>query len=175
MKSFISLITLLIIGSVAVQGQTAKTVSLYAYKQPVVSGAPPKVTYSEGGQENAAPRVSKFNYFIYIAGPSNLRIYPVEIWLGGKKYGVKSSAVKQTPIQQTNVNIPEYSKPVVLVPKTSKTVLQLTTTTASSQKGLTVAKTLAKSNEVVVVYKMGGKFYYVLAKKMTRLDPMAMQ
>ena len=175
MKSIISLLTLFFFGSATVQGQTAKNVSLYGFKQPVISGASPKVTYSEGGQENTAPRVSKFNYMFYIAGPSNTRIYPVEIWLMGKQYGVKSSDIKKTPVVHTNSNIPEFSEAKVLVPKTTKKVLQLHTTTANSQKGLAAAKTKAQSNELVVVYKMGGKFYYAAIKKLTLLDPMAMQ
>lgn len=174
MKSFISLIILLI-GTLTVRGQTAKNVNLYAYKQPVISGAPPKVTYNEGGGEKATPRVSKYNYLIYIAGPSNLRIYPVEVWLLGKQYGVKASGAKKTPIEYTNVNIPEFSEPVVLVPKTTKTVLQLHTTTAHLQKGLAVAKTQAQTNELVVVYKMSGKFYYVVLKKLNHLEPIVMQ
>ena len=175
MKLFSSFVTSLLFCSLAVQGQTVKGVNLYGYKQPVISGAPPKISYNEGGQENPAPRAAKYNYLIYISGPNNIRIYPTEIWLMGKQYGVKDADIKKTPIVHTNVNIPEYSKPVVLVPKTSKTVFQLSPTATLPKKGLAAAKTTAQKNELVVVYKMGGRFYYAAIKKLSLLEPMAMQ
>ncbi len=175
MKSLIILLTLIMILNAAAHAQINKNVILYGYMQPVISGAPPKVSYSEGGQEKTTHRASKYNYFMYLAGPSNLRIYPTEIWLKGKQYGVSYSAVKKTPVQHTNVNIPEFSKPIVLVPETTKTVLQLGTTTATSPKKLAIVKTKAQYNDLVVVYKMGGKFYYATVKKMAMLEPMAMQ
>lgn len=168
MARIFTLLTISLIGSISLFAQTNKNVVLYGYSQASVSGAPPKTVIDESGKENTVAGRSSDNYFLYLAGPTATRIYPVEIWLKGERYAAKYAPIVKTPVVQEGGNIP--GEKVTLVPKTARRVLKLTTTKAIGNKALAIAKNKAQSNDLVVVYKMNGKLYYAAQKRLKELE-----
>lgn len=156
--------------------QTRSDVKLYGYVRPVTGGAPPRIMNKESNFLSYSSTKEKFSYMIYLEGPSKLRIYPVEMYIKGQRTGVKAATVVQTPVEiKTGGNVAEYSKTVTLVPKTSKKVYHIDASSEMPSKGLNIAKVKAETNELVVVYKYGGKFYYAVQKKLIVLEPIVLQ
>lgn len=153
--------------------QTQGSIALYGYKQAVLPGNIPSGEISEDGIEAKAIYEPKYNFFIYTA--SNFRIYPMEIWIKGNAYSAKTEIILTTPVVYINPTSLPADKKITLVPKTSKKVIKLSTAPAIEDKSMAKAKSLSKTNELVIIYKQGGKFYYVAAKKMVELEPVAMQ
>ena len=141
---------------------------IYGYKEPVSSGNIPKRIIDENGKETSPEKKPSYNYFIYLVSAG--RAYPSEMWIMSKPYSVIPEFIKNTPVERKNFNIPSEPKSTVLVPKTTKKVLLLTPAPAIDNKLTNKAKNLAKTNELVIVYKSGGKFYYNSLKFLTRLE-----
>jgi hypothetical protein len=164
---FLSAIVFLNFSSYA---QAEGTIKLYGFKQLVSGGrAPDIVAGTTTKTSNGAGR----NYFIYAASSS--RIYPSEMWIEGVRYGVSVRLIAKTPVEysdEANVGSPKK----VLVPKTSKKVIQLTPIPAMVSKSIPVKpQALAASNELVVLYKQNGKFYYAAIKALSGMVGAAMQ
>jgi hypothetical protein len=159
----------------SLKAQTRTDVKLYAYARPVTGGVPPKISSQENNLQVQTSPKAKYNYLIYLEGPTKTRIYPVEMWLFGERKGVRFSIVNKTPVEIKTGDIPEYSKTITLVPKTSKRVYQLDLATPMPEKQMAAAKAKAITNEVVVVYKYAGKFYYAFLKKIKVLEPVVLQ
>lgn len=106
---------------------------------------------------------------------STYRIYPAEIWIEGIRYGVSVKPITKTPVEysdEANIGSPRS----VLVPATSKKIIQLIPISATAAKHMgTMAKSLSATNELVVVYKQGGKFYYNTLKSLSAIESAAMQ
>ncbi len=152
----------------------AAPVKLYGYAQVVIPGAAPRGDIAEGGQRLPAADYRRWNYFIYLDNGSGKRVYPLELWIGGKRQGVTFTEVDSTPVTQVNRNITRNPRTVTLVPKTTGKVLQLTPATEPEKKATARAARLATENELVLVYRMGGKTHYRVVQKMERLEPLAL-
>jgi hypothetical protein len=150
--------------------QSRGKIKLYGFIQNVSRGKAPEL--SEGGGTQTSAGMGR-NYRLYAVSPS--RIYPVALWLNGVEYGVSVNTIKQTPVTYEDAgNIGAPGK--TLVPKTSGMVIQLVPVAASTNKSIgRNAKSLAQSNEMVLVYKQNGKFYYSILKQLSSLDPAPMQ
>jgi hypothetical protein len=157
------------------QGQTRNDVKLYAYKQPVIGGAPQRTTITENGQpvENR-DQLSRTNYLIYLEAPSSTRVIPVELWIEGENYGVSSTDVK-TPVETNTASLPGQEKANVLVQKTSNKVVQLNIRPLSVSKATAAAKAASQTNQVVLVYKIGSRFYHAVVKELTMIEPVVLQ
>jgi len=154
----------LIFFSISSVAQVEGASKLYGYKQEVMPGT---IRVDENGRQ-VRPK-PRYNYFIYLA--SSTKVSPTEIWIDGKAYSVNTLAVEKTPVEYESTG---SQKPVVLVPKTTRRVLQLSPLTEISQAG-TKGKTLSAKNELVIIYKGGGKTYYKTLPKFTMLEMLAMQ
>ncbi len=150
--------------------QTKGSLQLYGYKQSVSGGKAPDII--EGSSVRTGTGAGK-NYFIYAV--SAYRIYPSEIWIEGIRYGVQVKSITKTPVEYSDeANIGSSKK--VLVPATTKKVIQLIPVTAVAIKSVgTKAKSLSATNELVVVYKQNGKFYYTAMKSLGKMESAAMQ
>jgi hypothetical protein len=150
-------------------GQTKGSARLYGYKQYVSGGKGPEV--KEGSTTKVSGGAGK-NYFLYTVSSS--RIYPSEIWIEGVRYGVNSKSITKTPVEISesgNIGAPAKQ----LVPATKDKVVQLIPNPGSTAKSSgTKAGSLAKTNELVVVYKLNGKFYYNTLETLSDLDSAAM-
>ena len=174
MRATILILPLLLL-ALAAFAQTTPA-KLYGYVQTVSAGMVQRGSIDETtGQETQAKPRRNQNYFIYLAGPKGVRIYPTEIWISGKQYSAQYTSVTETPVEIANNNVPGRPKSVTLVPKTTGSLLSLTPAPAAGIKGLASAKTKAKANDLVVVYKMKGKTYTSVLKKLNRLEPVALQ
>lgn len=155
--------------------QTPGKAKLFGYKEPVVSGRSP----GNGLEENGKPAIlpgqaeSSFNYFLYLQSSS--RVYPSEMWINGKPYAVSIETIKQTPVVRENEVTPSQPSKTELVPATDQMVLALFPVTVSENKLTAIGRSLAAGNELVVVYKQGGKFYYNTLKKLTVLEAAPLQ
>ncbi|HEU4633706.1 MAG TPA: hypothetical protein VFS22_06965 [Flavisolibacter sp.] len=157
------------------KAQTRSEVKLYAYARPVTGGVAPKISTQENNLQVYTSPKAKYTYLIYLEGPAETRIYPVEMWLLSERKGVKVSFVNKTPVVIETGDIPKYSKTITLVPRTSNRVYQLDLSPTLPGKKMAAAKAKASANDVVVVYKYAGKFYYAVQKKIKVLDPVVLQ
>ena len=169
MKNILFLLAFIFL-SFASYSQTKGAINLYGFKQSVSGGRAPDI--AEGANTRTSGGAGK-NYFIYATSSS--RIYPVEMWVEGVQYGVTITSITKTPVEysdETNIG----SKKTVLVPKTSKKLIHLIPVPVMGNKSTgTKAKSLSSANELVVVYKQNGKFYYNALKTLSALESAAMQ
>jgi hypothetical protein len=153
--------------------QTKGSAKLYGFKEPVTSGVAPSNIEDGNGKEIKNEAKSTFNYFIYLQTIS--RVYPSEMWINGVPYSVKVETIKSTPVKRDNSNNPSQTTSTILVPKTTHKVVMLTPAPAINDKLSKKGRSLSKDNELVVVYKQAGKFYYSNLKKMKELEAAIMQ
>ena len=169
MKKVLFLAAVVFLNSVA-YSQTKGVISLYGFKQSVSGGKAPDVIEGSSVRTNGP---GGKNYYIYATSPS--RIYPSEIWIEGIQYGVSIRSIAKTPVEYSDeANI--GSQKTVLVPKTSEKLIQIIPVPITGKKSTgTKVNSLSASNELVVVYKQHGKFYYTALKSLSRLESAVMQ
>jgi hypothetical protein len=165
MKCFYFLLFLICLCTVSV-AQSEGASKIYGYKQKVQPGT---VRVDDNGRE--VQRKSQYNYFIYLASTS--KVTPVEIWLNGQPYAPIVNKVS-SPVEYTNPTFGD-NKLKLLVPKTSRNVLQLSPSLNKIQKPSAKGKTLSTKNELAIIYKGNGKLYYKALSKLNELDALAMQ
>jgi hypothetical protein len=171
MKKIISLALLIFAINFIAQAQTKGNAKIYGYVQSVSGGASPNRSEPPELQNNKG---AGNNYYIYLALGTASRIYPSEIWIKGDLYGVQTKPIKKTPVvMESEVFAPTEER--ILVPKTTQKVTQLIPVASNGEKTSAKRESLAKSNDVVVVYKLAGKFYYATLKSLTSLQNAAMQ
>jgi hypothetical protein len=175
MKYFLILIVLSVLLSTRLFAQSRSDVKLYAYARPVTGGVMPKISTQENGSQTMIKPKTKYSYLFYLEGPKKLRIYPVELWIKGERYGIKTTAVNTTPVEITSGELPQYTKTITLVPKTKNRVIKLDPAVAVNGKNFPKAKAKAETNEIVLVYKYGGKFYYAVQDKIKLIEPIVLQ
>jgi hypothetical protein len=154
-----------------VSAQTKGSAKIYGYKEPV-SGAVSQRAIDENGKPVVSDAVGRFNYFIYLVTPN--RVYPSELWLNGEVYSAKIETVK-TPVVRKNFNNPSEPQSTELVPATTQQVTRLSPGPAINDKLSEKGKSLSEENELVVVYKQNGKFYYQTVSSLTLLEIAALQ
>ena len=175
MKYFLILIALSVLLSTKLFAQSKQDVKLYAYARPVTGGVMPRISTQENGSQTMIKPKTKYSYLFYLEGPKKLRIYPVELWIKGDRHGIKATDVNTTSVEISTGELPQYTKTITLVPETSNRVYQLDLGMAITGKEMAAARTKASSNELVVVYKYAGKFYYAAEKKIKVLEPVVLQ
>ena len=166
MKQFYFLLIALML-SIFSYSQTEGASKIYGYRQSIMPGT--IRADKDGNQVRPKPN---YNYFIYLASTS--KVLPVEIWISGQAYSVTSTAVSTTPVEYKNPTSTEgHSK--ILVPKTSRRVLQLNSTGVPVQTPTKKGKALSANNELVIIYKANGKLYYKTLSKFSDLEALSMQ
>lgn len=152
-------------------GQAQSTSKLYGFSQVVTPGMAKRETDERGAVTQGA---RNYNYQVYLTSSLPTRIYPIELWIKGKRYSVKEEIITETPVQYTNIAA-RNPEPVTLVPQTTDKVLKLNPVTYTGMKNYPKARQLAASNEVVAVYKQGGAIRYKTLKTLTALGTQSMQ
>lgn len=168
MKNYF-ILAMLILFSQYSSGQAKGSAVLYGYIQEVLPGVNHNVIM-EGGEEVASPHNPKRNYRIYIESSS--RIYPVEMWIKGERYSAGMDIINKTPVVFGSDSAGNRK---VLVPHTTGKLLLLTPTPFIEVKNAGDVSSIAKSNELVVLYRQNGKFYYNALAKLEYLQAAAMQ
>ena len=163
------LIILILAFQLNTAAQTQGSAKLYGYVQEVLPGANNSVIM-EGGEQVNEPKKTRKNYRIYIESAS--RVYPVEIWVMGEPYSARMDIISSTPVVFGSDSTGNRK---VLVPKTTKKVLLLTPAPYIETKNAGDVRSIAASNELVVLYKQNGKFYYNKLEKLETLQAAAMQ
>lgn len=139
---------------------------IYGYEQAVLPGT---IRTDDNGKP--MQRKQQFNYFIYLA--SSLKVTPVEIWISREASSV-TAVNAASPVEYKNPTSLE-NKSKTLVPKTSKKVLQLSSSGKKVEKPTQKGKLLSTKNELVIIYRCKGKLYYKTISKLKELEPVAMQ
>ena len=165
-------IILMFIGYIA-SGQTQGNAKIYGYKEPVSRGASPQETIDENGNKISTTGSQAFNYFIYLVSPG--RVYPSEMWLNGQPYAVSVETISETPVERKNFNNPGDLSTTELVPATDQKVIRLKPVPAIDDKLSTKGRRLSEDNELVVMYKLNGKFYFGTLKNLAILEAAALQ
>ena len=171
MRYTIALLAFLAIAGFA---QAQSSVKLYGYVQSVTPGMAGKQLDENGKAVKKSP-AKLYNYFMYLSSASKNRMYPVEIWIKGERLGVRAEAVSTTPVTTVVDDGSMKAKTIVLVPETTAKVWLLTGTREPLLKEFPKAKTLANTNELVLIYKLNGKFGYATLKAFQQLSAAAMQ
>jgi len=166
MKHFYFLLTTTLL-SVLSFAQTEGASKIYGYKQRIIPGM---VRADDNGRE--IPRKPQYNYFIYLA--SSCKVTPLEIWINEEAYSPVINNVSTTPVEYTNPASGD-NKSKILVPKTSRNVLQLSPSPNKIQKPTQKGKSLSAKNELVIIYKRNGKLYYKALSKLNELGSLNMQ
>ncbi|MBA2744765.1 MAG: hypothetical protein H0U44_00935, partial [Flavisolibacter sp.] len=99
-------------------------------------------------------------------------IYPAEMWINGVAYSVRMEIINNTPVEM-DLSFNQEKKQ--LVPKTALKVLKLTPAPYTQTKYFGDISRIAANNELVIVYKQNGKFFYNSVKNMKELEAAAMQ
>lgn len=169
MKQLLAAIALLYLHTTAM-AQEKGTARLYGYYQPVSAGKAPEANPGTGLQTSAGQGK---NYILYAVSSS--RIYPAEIWVEGTRMGVTLRVVTRTPIMHGddgNMGSPKQE----LVPQTTQKVIKLVLAPPIEGKDFgSRAGSLAKENELVLVYKEQGKFRYSVLPRLRALNGVAAQ
>jgi hypothetical protein len=131
-------------------------IQLYAYEQKVIPGIAP-------AHEEAEAR-NKVQYYIYITTPQTKTVYPVSLWIKGIQFGIKIKEAA-TPVESLTLN----DSAMVLVPGTGQRAYRLFPVETIPAKG-PGQTALAKQNDVVLVYKMNGKYHFLAKKKLVQLS-----
>lgn len=168
------IILLIVFLGIAGFAQAQNGVKLYGYIQSVTQGVAGKQLDENGKAVKKTPS-KLYNYFMYLSSASKNRMYPVEIWIKGERLGVKAEAVSTTPVTTVVDDGSMNAKTIVLVPQTTSKVWLLTGTKGPLLKEFPKAKTLAETNELVLVYRLNGKFGYATLKEFQQLSDGAMQ
>lgn len=156
----------------------AQNSKLYGYSQVVIPGAAAakRITDDAGNVVERSTEDIKTSYLVYLATTAKTRVYPVEMWIKGEPYSAMPQSVSTTPVSITSGPvIMGRTQKTELVPKTTQKVTQLVPSTYVAAKSNAQAAKLAQQNELVVVYKQGGKTYIKTLKNLTELSPKALQ
>lgn len=150
---------------------------LYGFSQVTIPGAAAakRVTDDAGNTVERRTEDLKVSYFIYLSTVAKTRVYPMEVWIKGKAYSARPEAIATTPVQISGNVVVGRTQKTTLVPKTTQKVTRLIPIPLTASKSSKKAQTLAGENELVVVYKQGGKTYYKTLKTLTELSPQALQ
>lgn len=168
-----NLFTILFLVSVFLLQAQVNNATIYGFRQRVTGGAQKGGTVNEDGTITKVERSNVFQYTIYLATASTVRVYPVQMWINGEVFSVETERGIQTPILQVNTNKLDTSQKV-LVPNRTGQVLKLVPAPLTVDKSSGRAKSLASTHAVVVLYKSGGKLRYGVLKKFTDLNTLAL-
>jgi hypothetical protein len=166
MKQFYFLLIILTLSTLAFS-QTEGASKLYGYRQAITPGT---IRVDKNGNQ-VRPRPN-YNYFIYLASSST--VSPAEIWINGQAYSVTSTAVSNTPVEYKNPTAAD-GKSKILVPKTNKRVVQLSSSSTPVKNPTKKGQALSAKNELVIIYKGQGKLYYKTVSKFSELEAISMQ
>ena len=164
------IIALCVFSVLITMAQSRGSAKLYGFREAVISGVN-KSHVEEGGEQVNIAGKPGVKYMIYLQ--SAVRVYPSEIWIDGEPYGVSLQTVP-TPVERQEFTAPSQKK-TVLVPSTTDKVVKLTPVPPVESKLTAKGRELAAANELIVVYKQGGKFYYSTLKELKQLEPVALQ
>lgn len=152
------LLVLAILSSAIVYGQNG--IKVYGYVQENLPGT---IHVEEGvGSDKSKDRSE---YFIYLSSKSTIQ--PVEMWIHGKAYSLSTEKINSTPVKLATGS----KNTTIVVAKTSNKLWKLSPIPYTPGKNFSKAKEKAKSNDLVVVYKLNGSFYSAVLKTITRLEP----
>jgi hypothetical protein len=138
-------------------------VKVYGYVRDVLPGNIPN-------RQVRSAKPNTTTYMIYISAPSKYTITPVEVWINGEKFSAKSLPNVKTPVLVPKDNT---GNQISLVAKTSNKLQQIVTAAPAEATLSASAKTKARTNELVIVYKLNGKLYTASLKKFTRLETLS--
>ena len=156
-KILLSCLLLASLGAAAQNG-----VQLYGFQREIQFGIVPRATDENTGKPIPA-RDAAIEYLIYISAPSGQKLVPVEIWIKGRPFNVKSERISKTPVAEPSGK--------VLVPAYNGNIWKLIPGTERKGTRFTLAKEKSKKNEAVLVYSLNGRHFSATLAKIGHLPP----
>lgn len=111
------------------------------------------------------------NYLLYLTYTNRKEIELVELWLNDEVFGVNEFPIDSTPIHYTYDENSFQPQRLLLVPPIKGEVLQLKPVEKILSKISLPKRPLAKTNELVLVYKDKDKLSWMIMKKVKSLPP----
>jgi hypothetical protein len=171
MKKYLLFFSLIIIGSLV---HSQPSIKVFGFEQENSPGTVAANVKDENG--NPIKRVAaQKNYFIYLSFNQKYRVTPHQAFLNGEAFPVESSAIETTPVQHVNNNIPGKPEQITLVPKTTNKVIKLKIASPVQVEKTSNLQKLTKKNDLVISYTWKKKNYFVVLRKLKKLDPVLNQ
>ena len=153
-KILLSLALLISLQSLAQSG-----IKVMGFVQEEAPGMVPRKT----GTPKAKPHQQ---HYIFLSAPKGKTVQPVEIWIGGQVFSLNREIVK-TPVYAPKGAL---GKPQLMVAETGNVMMKLTPLPYVKGKIFTRAREKAKTNELVVVYRLNNTYHSAIQKEFTRLE-----
>lgn len=147
------------------------SIKLYAYRQTSLPGIPSSENKDEKGKLIEEKKSFSLTYSIYFTFSKDKTISLLELWLNGKVFGIEQQTILSTPIEYSFDNNSFQPQKMVLVPFTNNKVLKLSPIEKLPGKISLAKKTLATTNELIVVYEENNKVNLKTVKKIKNLPP----
>jgi hypothetical protein len=161
-------LTALFVSTTVLLYAQSKPVTVYGFERRISGGMQKRGDVDESGKQvKTPPAYPGLQRLIYLA--SNSRVYPVQLWISGEAFAVKTKQVAALP-----GDLADSTKAATRSVSIGK-FWQLIPLPLTADKSGGRAKALAINNDVVVLYKAGGKLRYGVLKKFAELNPAVQQ
>jgi hypothetical protein len=150
------------------------SVKLYGFRQAVAGGVPSSYETDEQGKKVETTNKPSVNFFIYLSYPPDLMLSVEEVWMNGEIYKVKEEAV-DIPVEITYDNGIAAPETIALIPQTTDTVTRIILLEKLSSRTKAIKKSLAETNDLVLVYRLHNRFYAQTLKRIRGLRVGVMQ
>lgn len=173
---FLLLTAILMVATNGLKAQS-KSDKLFGYSQVTTPGIAKadEIENLDGTVTQTTGSGNNKNYFIYLSTLSKTRVYPMEVWIKGEAFSARSETITNSPVQISGPGVRGNPQKTTLVPKTTQKVTRLIPIPLMGGKSTDRGETLAAQNDLVVVYKQGGKTVYKTLKNIKELSPKALQ
>jgi hypothetical protein len=148
------------------------SIKIFAFEQESRPGTVPAGVTNENGNP-VKKAAAKKNYFVFLSFKNKYDVVPLQVFIKGNSFDVKTVNTKETPVEYTSRNIPDNPEKQLLVPETDNKVIEIILTEAAQSSIPEDAhlKKLTASNDVVVVYNWKQKKHFASLKTIKTLTP----
>lgn len=149
------------------------TIKVFAFEQENVPGTKHTRVTDENGKPVGKAAAQK-NYFIFLSFRKTYSITPVQVFIRGKAFSIRSTANKKTPVEYVSTTVPNNPEKTTLVPLTANKVLEIKVKDAiKPEKKNSYLQHLTGKNDVVIAYLWHKKKYFATLQEIKRLEPVA--
>ena len=173
---FLLLTAILLMATTGLRAQS-KSDRLFGYSQVTTPGIAKadEIENLDGTVTKTNERGNNKRHFIYLSTLAKTSVYPIEVWIKGEAFSARPESIAGTPVEISGPVVMGRPQKITLVPKTTQKVTRLIPIPLMEGKSTNKGATLAQENELVVVYKQGGKTIYKTLKTLKELSTKALK
>lgn len=146
------------------------SLKVFGFEQECLPGTVAANTKDENGNPVKKAATQK-NYFIYLSLKQSDSIAPEHVFIHGSPFSVEPGTVNATPVEHVDHNVRGQPAKTILVPKTTDKVIKLKVAGSLQLKQTPAIRKLITNNDVVIAYTWKSEKYFVVLKKIKKLDP----